>query len=442
MNDCKVALFGCGTVGTGVARMLLGESGVQDRMGRRIKLKYIVDARTEEVGADIGSSADLIITEHWQKALSDAEIAVVIELFGGTTAAREVTERALRAGKHVVTANKALLAEAGDDLFRLARSVGRSIAYEAAVAGGIPVVAAIRDSLVGDRIQSVYGILNGTCNYILTRMLRTGIDYAQALAEAQRAGYAEADPTLDVEGADSAHKLAVLARLAFGCNVSMADIYCEGISGIELSDLRYAQSMGYTTKLLAVGVRRGDKVELRVHPALLHMHHPLASVDGVYNAVCVHGSHVGEIVLTGRGAGREPTAAAVVADIARLALGTYQASFAALGQFGQVVAADAVPIEQIATRYYFRLDCADRPGVLAQVAGILGEEDISIASVRQQEACPSDQATVPVVFMTHQAPNGAMRRALDRINRLGTVRAGSTRMIRVEDIRGDLGEPG
>jgi len=369
----------------------------------------------------------VILTDDVEAPLRDPEVSVVVELFGGIQAAGAVIERALAAGKDVVTANKALLAERGEDLFR-------AIAFEAAVAGGIPVIAAIRDGLIGDRIESVYGIVNGTCNYILTRMLERGIPYEQALAEAQEAGYAEADPALDVEGLDSAHKLAVLARLAFGVNVRLQDIRTEGISGVELSDLRYARSLGYTLKLLAIGIPRGERFELRVHPALLRRGHPLAVVDGVFNAVCIHGDHVGEVVLTGKGAGRQPTASAVVADIARMALGTYQTDFSSMTQFGDVPDAELVPMGEIETRYYFRLDCLDSPGVLAAVANILGEERISIASVRQQELATPRDRFVPVVFMTHAARDEAMRRALDRINRLEVVRAESTRMIRVEDV--------
>lgn len=435
MAECNVALCGCGTVGMGVARALLGESALSERIGETVRLKCVVDLRLEEVRSELDPPEDVVLTDAPDQALNDPAVDVVVELIGGTTTAREVIERALRNGKNVVTANKALLAEAGDRLFALARQQGRCIAYEAAVAGGIPAVAALRNGLVADRIDALYGIVNGTCNYVLTRMLDRGVDYETALAEAQSAGYAEADPTLDVEGHDSAHKLTVLARLAFGVNARLDDIHCEGIDGMELGDLRYARSLGYTTKLLAIGIRREGGIELRVHPALLHREHPLAAVSGVYNAVCVHGSHVGELVLTGRGAGRRPTASAVVADLARMALGTYPAEFAAFRQFGAVPQARLVPMGEVETRYYFRLDCRDRPGVLAQVADLLGGEDISIASVRQQEVAGSGEQFVPVVFMTHRTRHDAMQRALERINDLETVRGESTRMIRVEDIR-------
>ncbi|MHC4480964.1 MAG: homoserine dehydrogenase [Planctomycetota bacterium] len=434
MAKCNVALYGCGTVGMGVAQMLLAQDALGERIGERIRLAYVVDQRLEEVRGALQPPEGLILTDDLDAPLADPEVDVVVELFGGTSVARMLAERAFEAGKDVVTANKALLAEHGQELFRLARRHGRAIAFEASVGGGIPVIAVLRSGLVGDRVESIYGIVNGTCNYVLTRMLERGIPYGQALAEAQEQGYAEADPRLDVDGVDSAHKLAVLARLAFGVDVQLASIPCEGISKVELRDLRYAHALGYTLKLLAIGIRRAGRFELRVHPALLHREHPVAAVGGPYNAVCIHGSHVGEIVLTGRGAGRRPTASAVVADITRIALGTYGAEFAELAQFGQVPEAELVPFGEVRTRYYFRLDCEDRPGVLAQVATVLGEEDISIASVRQQEVAAPGEQVVPVVFMTHRAREAAFQRALERIDRLHVVRAEGTCMLRVEDI--------
>jgi homoserine dehydrogenase len=434
MTECNVALYGCGTVGMGVAQMLLGRGALHSRLARSIHLKYVVDARLDDIREELQPPDDVILTDDLEAPLSDTEVGIVVELFGGTDAARRVVTDALAAGKEVVTANKALLADHGDDLYRLARSNGRCIAFEASVAGGIPVIDALRTALVGDRIERLYGIVNGTCNYVLTRMLELGAAYEDALAEAQRLGYAEADPRLDVEGLDSAHKLAVLARLAFGVDVRTADVACEGIAGVELSDLHYAQALGYTAKLLAIGIQRDRQVELRVGPALLHRDHPLAGIGGVYNAVCIHGDRAGEIVLTGKGAGRVPTSSAVVADIARVALGTYQVEFGELAQFGDVPRADLVPSGEVQARYYLRLDCRDQPGVLARVAGILAQEQISIASVRQQEVAEDAEQFVPVVFMTHTARQGAFRRALDRINRLDVVAGDRTRTLRVEDI--------
>ncbi len=431
---CGVALCGCGTVGTGVAQVLLSPGALDERLAGRVRLLHVVDVRLEETRRALAPLGEVNVTDDLQVVLQDPDVNVVVELIGGTTIARTLVEQALAAGKDVVTANKALLAEHGDGLYRLARRHGRAIAFEASVGGGMPVIAALRTGLVGDRIDSVYGILNGTCNYVLTRMLQDDLPYGKALAEAQERGYAEADPRLDVDGHDTAHKLAVLARVAFGVNVALDDIACEGIAGVDLSDLRFAEDLGYKVKLLAIGIRRSAGLELRVHPALLRHDHPVAGVDGVFNAVCIHGSNVGEVVLTGRGAGRMPTAGAVVADVARIALGGYRAEFAALSQFGDVPDARLVPFGQVETRYYFRLDCADQPGVLAQVSAILGEEGISIASVRQQEGVPPDGGLVPVVFMTHRAQEAAVQRALGRINGLDTVRGERTHMFRVEDI--------
>ena len=452
MAECNVALYGCGTVGAGVADILIGRSGaLAERMGGRVRLKYVVDARKDEVAAELRPPDHVQVTDDLDGPMRDPEVSVVVELIGGTGVARTVIENALRAGKDVVTANKALLAECGGELFRLARARGRSIAFEAAVAGGIPIIAALRNALVGERLESIYGIVNGTCNYILTRMSRDKLSYHEALSEAQEKGYAEADPTLDVEGHDTAHKLAVLARLAVGVDVRAADIPCEGISAIEPADLVYAHGMGYTAKLLATGIRRGDAVELRVHPTLLRHEHPLASVGGAYNAVCVHGDCVGEVVLTGLGAGRWPTASAVVADVCRVALGTYGADFAALRQFGDVARASVVPLAEVRMRYYFRLSCLDMPGVLARVAGILGRHAISISSVIQQDISgggggasgataleqegPSAQEDrVPVVFMLHEAQEGALQGALSEINQLDCIDGDRTRMVRVQEI--------
>ena len=434
MKKCNVALIGCGTVGMGVAQALLEGGPLAERLGACVRLKHIVDLRADDIRASLELPEGVLLGADMDAALSDPEVDVVVELIGGTSAAADLIERALRAGKDVVTANKALLAERGDSLYRLARENGRCIAFEASVAGGVPVIAALRSSLVGDRIESIYGIVNGTCNFVLTRMLDRDVPYAEALAEAQELGYAEADPRFDVEGVDSAHKLVVLARLAFGVDVKLADIPREGISGVALYDVEAAHELGYALKLLAIGVRRDERLELRVHPVLLSRQHPLAGVSGVYNALCIHGSRVGEIVLTGQGAGRMPTASAVVADIARVALGTYGAEFDALNQFDPVPAADLVPAGEATMRYYFRLDCRDQPGVLAQVAGILSEHEISIASVHQKDVARTDGDFVPVVFMTHLAREDAMCAALDQINQLAIIRGESTCMLRVADI--------
>ncbi|NLW51534.1 MAG: homoserine dehydrogenase [Candidatus Brocadiaceae bacterium] len=433
MELCQVAVYGCGTVGLGVCRILLSPGPLHERTGDSIRLKYVVDGRTEELAAELPKDRGVILTDDLEAPLRDPEVGVVVELFGGTTTARTVIEKALAAGKDVVTANKALLAEHGDELFRFARAHGRSIAFEASVAGGIPVIGSIRRGLISDPIESIYGIVNGTCNYVLTEMDERGLSYEDAVAEAQRRGYAEADPRLDVEGVDSAHKLAVLVRLAFGVRVRLEDIPCEGISGVDRRDIEYARGLGYTLKLLAVAVRRDERLELSVYPALLHRDHPVAVTGGVYNAICIHAGHAGELVMTGMGAGRLPTASAVVSDIAAIALGKYPMHFSRLSQFGDVPAADLVPQAEFVKRFYLCMECVDSPGALGKVATILGEEGISIASVHQQEVGEGLEAA-PVVFMTHKACEGAVDRALDRISRLSIVPGGRPRMLRVEDV--------
>jgi homoserine dehydrogenase len=415
--------------------MLLGRRGaLPDRLADCVRLRYVVDKRLKQVAAEAKLPPSVTLTDDLEKPLRDSEINVVVELFGGTGVAKTVIEKALRAGKDVVTANKALLAACGGDLFSIARASGRSIAFEAAVGGGIPIIAAVRNGLIGERIQSIYGIVNGTCNYILTRMSEHGMSYENALAEAQQKGYAEADPTLDVGGHDSAHKLAVLARLAFDVDVRDEDVTRAGISALQQADIEYARSMGYKVKLLATGIRRENGIELRVHPALLKREHPLSSVNGAYNAICVHGDCVGEVVFTGLGAGRWPTASAVVSDICRMALGTYQTEFARLPQFGDVPRVRLVPQDEVKMRYYFRLSCFDRPGVLAQVAGCLGRHNISIASCIQQDMARPGEDHVRVVFMTHEVCEGALRQALTEINKLDCIDGRRTCMIRVQDI--------
>lgn len=435
VKECNVALYGCGTVGAGVADILLGRRGaLSERIGERIRLHYVVDKRLKQIAAEVPFPAYTKLTDDLEAPVRDPDVDVVIELFGGIAAARSVIEKALKAGKDVVTANKALLAAHGGVLFRLARQNERSIAFEASVCGGIPIISALRNALVADRIESIYGIVNGTCNYILTQMSESGLPYDHALAEAQEKGYAEADPALDVEGDDAAHKLAILAHLAFGLEVTADDIAREGISNVEPEDLRYARSLGYTLKLLATGIRHDNALELRVHPCLLRHGHPLASVGGACNAVCIHGDLVGEVVLTGLGAGRWPTASAVVADVCRVALGTYRTDFAEMSQFDEVLRAVVKPLAELKMRYYFRLSCLDRPGVLAQTAGILGRHGISIASCIQQNQAPPGEEHVPVVFMTHEAREGSLRDALQEINRLDCIDGSKTRMLRVQDI--------
>ena len=421
MKTVNVAVVGFGTVGSGVARILLtsGEA-LAARAGVRLNLKYICDVDLQRPrGVDVPRE---ILTDSLDKVLADREVSIVCELIGGTTIAYEVVEKILRSGKHVVTANKALLAERGMPLVALARQMHLAVSFEAAVCGGIPLIMAVRDGLVANRISSVTGILNGTCNYILTRMTREGASYDEALREAQARGYAEADPTLDVSGGDSAHKLTILGRLAFRKPVAFGDVYCEGIQGIQAMDITYGGELGYVVKLLAIGrMDDRDRVTLRVHPAFVQKWNPLAHVPDAYNAVTVHGDAVGDTLYYGLGAGQMPTASAVVADLVDTALGRSVITFAERDLFGGGEVCAMLPIGDVTSRDYLRFDVRDEPGVLGCIAGVLGSHGISIASVLQHE--PTDATHVPLVVMTHAARERDMRAALAEIEALETVRS-------------------
>ncbi|NIA21101.1 MAG: homoserine dehydrogenase [Anaerolineaceae bacterium] len=430
MRQVNVAIVGLGTVGSGVARILLQSADeLAARAGLRLNLKYVCDT-------DLARPRDVevppeLLTDSLDRVLQDPQVEVVCELVGGTTVARDIVERILRAGKDVVTANKALLAERGMGLLKLARRQKRSIAFEAAVAGGIPLVLAIRDGLVANRITAVTGIVNGTCNYILTGMTEQGLSYQTALAEAQQKGYAEADPTLDVSGGDSAHKLTILSWLAFGAASRFEDVYCEGIEGIDPADINYGMELGYRIKLLAIG-RRDDSggVSLRVHPTLVPKKNPLAHVGGAFNAIMIRGDAVGDTLHYGLGAGQMPTASAVVADLVDTALGRTAITFSQRQLFDETCEHPVRGIEQVTTRYYLRFEVLDRPGVMAAITGALGRHNISIASCLQHE--PIDATHVPLVIMTHQALEGDVRGALAEISALETVRNQPV-LIRVVD---------
>ena len=428
-RTCYVGLVGFGTVGSGVVKILL-ESAARlcAKTGIELVLKRICDL---DVTTDRGVAVpDGVLTTSLDDVLDDPEIAVVIELVGGTTFAKDLILRAIAAGKDVVTANKALLAEAGRELFQAARERGVSISFEASVGGGIPVIAAVRDGLIANDIQSIVGILNGTCNYILTRMAAEGASYHDALAEAQQLGYAEADPTLDVGGTDSAHKLAILSAIGFAADFHYHEIYVEGIAATDPTDIQYAAELGYTLKLLAIGKRLGNELELRVHPTLLPNEHPLASVHDVFNAVCVTGSAVGETMFYGRGAGQMPTASAVVADLVDILLGKAKHTFERLRLLpGRTESLRVRQIDEVEARYYLRFSALDRPGVLARIAGEFGRHDISIASVIQKERHATQ--AVPLVIMTHHAREANLRQALAAIEPHGVVE-GQPVVIRVE----------
>jgi homoserine dehydrogenase len=433
-SSLGVAIVGCGTVG-GAAATLLTRDGqlLRQRAGARIVLRHIVDVDFTHARS-LGLDESLYRTD-LEEALADPEVGAVVELVGGTTIARDVVERALRSGKDVATANKALLAHHGAELHALARAQGACIAFEASCAGGIPIVRALCDGLIANRIEALYGIVNGTCNYILTEMTRNGCSYPDALAQAQKDGLAEADPTLDVAGIDSAHKLAILAALAFGKRVDFESIPVAGIDSLQLCDVGYGQELGYVVKLLAIGHVQENGLSLRVRPAFIPKSHPLAWVSGPFNAVSVYGHATGHTMYYGRGAGGTPTASAVVADLASLALGNAQRSFETLGLWpDQCEPATQLPIGAIQSRYYIRMMPEDRPGVLARIAASLGSHDIGICSVLQHEPDAGAEAEgVPVVITTHPALEGDVIQALGEVDDLDAIKAPSVCIPMVEE---------
>jgi len=367
--------------------------------------------------------------------LDDDSIKIAVELVGGTDAARQIQLKMLAAGKDVVTANKALLAEYGGELMQAAHKNGRCIAFEASCAGGIPIISGIRTGLAANDITAMYGIVNGTCNYILSNMTSEDEDFSQALAQAQEKGYAEADPTLDISGGDSAHKLAILASIAFGCQISLDDIFVEGIEDISKDDIRYGGEMGYCLKLLAIGQKSQDnRISLRVHPSFIARDSRLANVDGPFNAISIFGSAIGHLMYYGQGAGMMPTASAVVADIIDVALGNSATTFSHL----HLKEREQVQIEEIGnliTRFYIRLMVKDQAGVFAQIGRILADNTISISGILQHEGRGPDN-TIPVVITTHPSQQSRVTAALEGLDRLDTV-CSKPVCIRIVDISED-----
>ena len=415
-----VALVGCGTVGTGVARVLAAHAGrLESRAGRALSLECVV-VRDPDKPRDPAVPAGLVTTE-LEQAIHNPRVGVVAELMGGVDAARRAILASLAAGKHVVTANKALLAACGPELFAAARAADRVICFEAAVAGGVPVIRALAESLAANQVTAIQGILNGTSNYILTAMAERHVEYQVALKEAQDLGYAEADPTLDVDGSDAAHKLAVLAQIAFGVTASRNDMGVQGIERVDALDVRFARELGYTVKLLAEAWTDANRVALHVAPVLVRHSDPLSRVRGVSNAVLVLGDVVGETFYQGPGAGMMPTASSVVSDLIDIAVGRAQATFAAAklwspGGRGYVLQ----PSERVRSRFYLRLRVKDEPGVLAEVGTELAREAIGISSVIQHEPEGSGGA-VTLVILTHLAETGRFRAATRAIDGLASV---------------------
>ncbi|MBU1006871.1 MAG: homoserine dehydrogenase [Candidatus Omnitrophica bacterium] len=428
-NRINIGVIGFGTIGSGVVKLLLNSRKLfYDRTGIDLNLKLVCDK-------DLRSKRDVsvpksLLTGDADKVIRHPDIDVIVELIGGIHPAKEIVIKALSAGKHVVTANKLLLASYGDVIFKKAKQMNREIFFEASVAGGIPIIKSIREGLQANTFYSIMGILNGTSNYILSGMSGGGADFKEALKEAQSKGFAEADPSLDIKGVDSANKLVILSLLAFGKKVSMKDIYIEGIEGISPLDIQYAKEWGYTVKLLAIAKRDGDQLGVRVHPTLLPSEHLLSSVSGVYNAIFIDADLVGKQVYYGQGAGKMPTASAVLGDIMDIASTIIHGK-----RSGCSVATKRTEIKKLKkmddtlTRYYAHFSTVDEPGVLAKISGILGSYSISIASVVQKER--REAHVVPIVMLTHEAREKDMRSALKKINNLGIIKRKSI-LIRLE----------
>ena len=438
MQRVNLGIIGGGTVGGGVFQAVQRNGALMaSRLGVQLNvIKMAVRDVNKKRAVKIPKA---LLTTNWAGVVSDPQVNLVVELMGGMTVAREVTLKALQLGKPVVTANKALLSAHGEELFEAAQEYGANLYYEASVAGGIPIIKVLREGLIGNRITRLYGIVNGTCNYILTRMKLEGADLPQVLADAQRLGYAEAEPSLDIDGHDSLHKIGILASLAHGFWINPKHIYLEGIRSVSALDIKFAGQLGYTIKLLAIvkkidappGVTRTrTPIQVSVYPALVPDAHVLASVNHVFNAIYVRGDIVGDTLYYGRGAGQDATASAVLSDLADAALDLKCGTKSRIPPFVPHELEGAVlPMDQVVSRYYVRLSVVDRPGTLAKIAAILARAKIGISSVIQPEGHEGE--SVPLILMIHDAPNWAMNKALARIGRLEVVK-GAPVMFRVE----------
>lgn len=435
MKPVKIGILGLGTVGSGAVKVLSRNAQeITRRAGREIR---VVQAVARDLNKARGcDTTGIALGQDPYALVNNAEIDVVVELIGGYDRARELVLRAIANGKHVVTANKALIAVHGNEIFKAAQDKGVMVAFEAAVAGGIPIIKAIREGLAGNRIQWVAGIINGTSNFILTEMRDKGADFADVLAEAQRLGYAEADPTFDIEGIDAAHKLTILSAIAFGIPLQFDKAYVEGITGVSRLDVQYAEALGYRIKLLGISRRTEQGVELRVHPTLIPERRLIANVDGVMNAVLVKGDAVGPTLYYGAGAGAEPTASAVVADIVDVVrtLTTDPNNRVPHLAFQPDALSDLpiLPMDEVETAYYLRMQAIDRPGVLADVTRILGDLDISIEAILQKEPQP-EAADVSIIMLTHSVREKQMNQAIRKIESLDNINGKIVR-IRLEHL--------
>ncbi|MDP1649192.1 MAG: homoserine dehydrogenase [Rubrivivax sp.] len=444
MNPMQVGLLGIGTVGSGTFRVLQrNQEEIRRRAGRGIAITMVADLDTERARAIVGEQVQVVADA--RQVIANPAVDIVVELIGGCGIARTLVLEALAAGKHVVTANKALLAVHGTEIFAAARDRGVMVAFEAAVAGGIPIIKALREGLTANRIEWVAGIINGTTNFILSEMRSKGLDFGVVLKQAQALGYAEADPTFDVQGVDAAHKATLMSAIAFGVPVQFDKAYVEGISALQAADIRYAEQLGYRIKLLGITKRRPDGIELRVHPTLVPKDRLIANVEGAMNAVVVHGDAVGTTLYYGKGAGAEPTASAVIADlvdITRLHTADPDHRVPHLAfQPGSLQDTPILSIDQVVTAFYLRLVVADEAGVLARITGILADNDISIDAVLQRPSAEGDgskavaegESQTDLIILTHDTVEGRMKAALAQMQALPTVLAPIVR-IRKEEL--------
>jgi len=425
MQPIQVGLLGIGTVGSGTFNVLRrNQAEIRRRAGRGIEITMVADLDVERARSVVGPAVTVVSDA--RQVIANPAIDIVVELIGGYGIARALVLEAIAAGKHVVTANKALLAVHGTEIFEAASAKGVVVAFEAAVAGGIPIIKALREGLSANRIDWIAGIINGTTNFILSEMRSKGLDFDAALKDAQKLGYAEADPTFDIEGIDAAHKATIMSALAFGIPVQFDKAYVEGITALQAADIRYAEQLGYRIKLLGITKRREHGIELRVHPTLIPSKRLIANVEGAMNAVVVQGDAVGTTLYYGKGAGAEPTASAVVADlvdITRLHTADPDHRVPHLAfQRGAMQDTPILPIDDVVTAFYLRLQVADEKGVLARITGILAENDISIDAVLQRESAEGERQT-DLIILTHDTVEGRMKKALAQMQALSTVLA-------------------
>jgi homoserine dehydrogenase len=428
----KIALLGCGTVGGGVLRLLEdNHEFLASRVGAPLEVKHVLVR-------DLGKERTKECKREWlttdpEKLFGDPAVDLVVEVIGGENPARSYLDRALKSGRSVVTANKFLISKHGPELIGAAIDNRVDLAFEASVGGGIPIIRTLREALASDTVSSVHAILNGTCNYILTRMRQDGLSFAAALKEAQELGYAEADPTLDVGGGDAAQKLSVVSMLAFDTSISTDEFLIEGIQGVEDIDFRFADRFGFTLKHLCIGHDRGEQVELRAHPALVPKNSVLANIDGVLNGVFLMGRALGPCLLVGRGAGDMPTAVSVVADIVDVASSRIHGESGLATRGIQLRKRPVMSPDEIVTRYYLRFDVGDHPGVLGRIASALGAEGVSIEQMVQEGRASGEGDAVPVCILTHQTKEGAVRRAIASIEAQSILKS-KARLIRIEDV--------